>query len=168
VRRQPLFILLASLLIVLMSNVIITAISGNDPISSNFALAENTVQHISFDLNSNESVILSGTCEGDIQLLLLQDRNYLYWQMQNIFISLIDANISNSFFHKFEAIVHHNSTFHVLFINHGSATTVTYTINIDQITSSSLRFLPLLFPTSILLTSLLFRKRSVCVPRSQP
>ncbi|MHA2090462.1 MAG: hypothetical protein ACW98K_06345, partial [Candidatus Kariarchaeaceae archaeon] len=70
-RRQPLFILLASLLIVLMSNVIITTISGNEPISSSFVLAENTVQHISFELNFNESVIISGTCEGDIQLMLL-------------------------------------------------------------------------------------------------
>ncbi len=145
-----------------------TAISGNDPISPNFALAENSVQHISFELNSNISVILSGTCEGDIQLMLLQDRNYFYWQMQNTFISLIDTNISDSFFQKFEAIVHHNSTFHVLFINHGLTTTVTYTINIDQITSSSLPFLPLLFPTSILLASLILRKRSVCVARSLP
>jgi hypothetical protein len=151
-----------------MSNVIITTISGNEPISSSFVLAENTVQHISFELNFNESVIISGTCEGDIQLMLLQDRNYFYWQMQNTFISLIDANISDSFSHKFEAIVRNNSTFHVLFINHGSATTVTYTINIDQTTSSSLPFLPLLFPTSILLASLLLRKRSVCVPGSLP
>ncbi|MDH5403655.1 MAG: hypothetical protein OEZ01_01260 [Candidatus Heimdallarchaeota archaeon] len=144
------------LLLILNPNVVHAEIIVEDSIS----LQGNTIHHISFVINSNISLSISGTSSAEVNLILLLDENYNHWLNQTEYESKVETKLLSEFNHEVQFSEDFNSTLYILFVNlSDTSVSLSYTIEVvDNDFQAPIQIFPIFF--SLFFPSLVLRKKS--------